>query len=188
MRQASNPALGMVVKVTTADLNDVTSNLASSMSLAAGYVTLYQGQSATGASPGVDPSVSGVDNGNLSTIEGAGSQPGSPTASTAYLPPGTGPAVPIATPGPDNGALVRLPRPSHRCDQVPFPRRIDRPPPGAEQLHPRRSRSAHHDRLDRPDRQRRHDQLAARWAAHHRAELRGRKRCDDSERQAPSRP
>ena len=49
--EASNPALGMVVKVTTADLNDVTSNLANSLSLAAGYITLYQGQSATGASP-----------------------------------------------------------------------------------------------------------------------------------------
>jgi carbonic anhydrase/acetyltransferase-like protein (isoleucine patch superfamily) len=92
--QASNPALGMVVKVTTADLNDVTSNLANSLSLAAGYITLYQGQSATGASPGVDPRVTGVNSGNLATIEGAGSQPGSPTASTAFLPPGTGPAFP----------------------------------------------------------------------------------------------
>jgi carbonic anhydrase/acetyltransferase-like protein (isoleucine patch superfamily) len=92
--EASNPALGMVVKVTTADLNDVTSNLANSLSLAVGYVTLYQGQSATGVSPGVDPTVTGVDNGNLATIEGAGSQPGSPTASTPYLPPGTGPRFP----------------------------------------------------------------------------------------------
>jgi carbonic anhydrase/acetyltransferase-like protein (isoleucine patch superfamily) len=93
-QEASDPALGMVVRVTTADLNDATSNLASSLSLAAGYITLYQGQSATGASPGVDPSVAGVNNGNLATIEGAGSQPGSPTASTAFLPPGTGPTFP----------------------------------------------------------------------------------------------
>jgi carbonic anhydrase/acetyltransferase-like protein (isoleucine patch superfamily) len=92
--EASNPALGKVVKVTTADLNDVTSNLANSLSLAAGYVTLYQGQSATGASPGVDPSVSGVNNGNLAAIEGASAQPGSPTASTPYLPPGTSPQFP----------------------------------------------------------------------------------------------
>jgi carbonic anhydrase/acetyltransferase-like protein (isoleucine patch superfamily) len=92
--EASNPALGKVVKVTTSDLNDVTSILANSLSLAAGYNTLYQGQSATGASPGVDPSVTGINNGNLATIEGANSQPGSPTASTAFLPPGTGPKFP----------------------------------------------------------------------------------------------
>ena len=120
--EASNPALGKVVKVTTADLNDVTSNLANSLSLAAGYITLYQGQSATGVSQGVESSVTGVYNGNLATIEGAGSQPGSPTASTAFLPPGTGPAFPSPHQGLVPGLLYGF-RQSDRCNQVPLPRR-----------------------------------------------------------------
>ena len=121
--EASNPALGKVVKVTTADLNDVTSNLANSLSLAAGYITLYQGQSATGASPGVDPTVTGVNNGNLATIEGAGSQPGSPTASTAFLPPGTGPAFPSPHQGLVPGLLYGFRARVTGGDQVPLPRR-----------------------------------------------------------------
>ena len=44
--------------------------------------------------PGVDPTVTGINNGNLSAVEGASQQPGSATASTAYLPPGTGPKFP----------------------------------------------------------------------------------------------
>jgi carbonic anhydrase/acetyltransferase-like protein (isoleucine patch superfamily) len=103
--EASNPALGKVVKVTTNDSNLVTSNLAASLSLAAGYSQLYQGQSATGASPGVDPSVTNLFNGNLASVEGAGSQPGSPTATTAYLPPGTGPKFPSPNQGLAQGLL-----------------------------------------------------------------------------------
>jgi carbonic anhydrase/acetyltransferase-like protein (isoleucine patch superfamily) len=93
-QEASNPALGKVVKVTSSDLGDLTKMLSSNLTLAQGYNTLYQGQSATGVSPGVDPSVTGINNGNLSTVEGTSPQPGSPTASTAFLPPGTSPRFP----------------------------------------------------------------------------------------------
>jgi carbonic anhydrase/acetyltransferase-like protein (isoleucine patch superfamily) len=90
--EASNPTLGKVVRVTNSDISDVVRKLTANLSLAQGYNTLYQGQSATGASPGVDPTVvSGINNGNLSTVLGAGPQPGSPTATTAFLPPGVGP-------------------------------------------------------------------------------------------------
>src|SRR3954454_24337228 len=92
--EASDPARGKVVKVTAADLTAVSKLLSSNLGLAAGYNQLYQGQSNTGVSPGVDTSVTGINNGNLSTVEGASQQPGSPTASTAYLPPGTAPRFP----------------------------------------------------------------------------------------------
>jgi carbonic anhydrase/acetyltransferase-like protein (isoleucine patch superfamily) len=76
--------------------------LTNNLTLAQGYNTLYQGQSATGVSPGVDPTISGIFNGNLSTIEGAGPQPGSPTATTAFLPPGKSPTFP----SPHQGLVV----------------------------------------------------------------------------------
>lgn len=90
--EASNPALGMVVTTTgTAEARQIVSELnqlrSTNLSLAAGYVTLYQGNSATGASPGVDPAVTTVFNGNLAAVEGAGRQPPA-TGSTA---PGVGP-------------------------------------------------------------------------------------------------
>lgn len=75
--QASNPALGMVVPVTSAQLKDVTNSLSDNAELATGYETLYQGNSATGTSPGVATSVKGVNNGDLTTIEGASDEPSS---------------------------------------------------------------------------------------------------------------
>lgn len=93
-QEASDPALGKVVKVTSADLAKVTRLLSSNLSLAAGYNQLYQGQSGTGVSPGVGASVTGIYNGNLSAITGTSQQPGSATASTAYLPPGSAPRFP----------------------------------------------------------------------------------------------
>jgi carbonic anhydrase/acetyltransferase-like protein (isoleucine patch superfamily) len=102
--EASDPSLGKVVAVTNSDLNDLVNKLAANQSLAQGYSTLYQGQSATGANPGVDPSITGISNGNLSTVEGAGSQPGSPTATTAFLPPGSGPKFP----SPNRGLITGL--------------------------------------------------------------------------------
>jgi carbonic anhydrase/acetyltransferase-like protein (isoleucine patch superfamily) len=97
--EASDPALGKVVRVTNSDLSDLNKQLAANLSLAQGYNTLYQGQAATGISPGVDPSLSGIFNGNLATVEGAGPQPGSPTASTTFLPPGTSPKFPSPVQG-----------------------------------------------------------------------------------------
>ena len=104
--EASNPALGKVVAVTSADVTALNKQLAANLSLAQGYNTLYQGQSATGPSPGVDPAVvSGIINGNLRAIEGASQQPGSPTATTAFLPPGVGPKFPSPHQGLVSGNL-----------------------------------------------------------------------------------
>ena len=83
--------------------------MTANQSLATGYNTLYQGQSATGASPGVAATVTGVYNGNLAAVEGASSQPGSPTATTAYLPPGTGPKFPSPNQGLVTGLLSNFP-------------------------------------------------------------------------------
>jgi carbonic anhydrase/acetyltransferase-like protein (isoleucine patch superfamily) len=107
--EASDPALGMVVPVTSSDLTDIGSKLSANLSVAAGYSTLYQGQSATGVSPGVPTTVTGIYNGDLSTIEGAGSEPGSPTATTAYLPAGAGPKFPSPHQGLVTGLLFKFP-------------------------------------------------------------------------------
>lgn len=93
-QEASDPTLGKVVPVTAADVSALTKALSNNRLLAQGYNTLYQGQSNTGVSPGVDTTVTGVFNGNLSMVEGAGPQPGSPTASTSFLPPGKNPQFP----------------------------------------------------------------------------------------------
>ncbi len=76
--QASNPALGKVVKVTAADLSTVSTEISSAVSLAGGYTTLYQGQSATGAagSPEATTTIPGLNNGNLTTVEGSSQEPG----------------------------------------------------------------------------------------------------------------
>jgi carbonic anhydrase/acetyltransferase-like protein (isoleucine patch superfamily) len=74
--QASNPKLGMVVAVTSSDKSTLMQILTQSQGLAAGYTNLYQGSSATGASPGANPGIGGIDNGNLSTVEGASFSPG----------------------------------------------------------------------------------------------------------------
>ena len=102
----TNPA--MVVTTTgTPEARQIVSELnqlrSTNLTLAAGYVQLYQGQSATGASPGVEANVTTVFNGNLAAVEGAGQQPGSATAATPFLPPGRG-----------RGPTFR----SHRHDQV----------------------------------------------------------------------
>ena len=73
--EASNPKLGMVTKVTSAELATITKTLSENEALAIGYVNLYQGVSATGASPGASPTVTGVNNGNLSAILGANQEP-----------------------------------------------------------------------------------------------------------------
>jgi carbonic anhydrase/acetyltransferase-like protein (isoleucine patch superfamily) len=80
--EASNPKLGMVVPVTSTDTRTVSQTLALSQSAAAGYTGLYQGNSATGTSPGANPSVSGVNNGNLATVEGASAEPFSSLSSS----------------------------------------------------------------------------------------------------------
>ncbi len=78
---ASDPALGMVVKVTASDISTIEKTLSENESLAAGYVTLYQGSSTAGASEGVAASVTGVYAGNLAAILGANTEPGPSSAS-----------------------------------------------------------------------------------------------------------
>jgi carbonic anhydrase/acetyltransferase-like protein (isoleucine patch superfamily) len=80
--EASNPKLGKVVPVTSTDTRTVSQALALGQSAAAGYTGLYQGNSATGTSPGADPAVSGVNNGNLATVEGVSAEPLSSLSST----------------------------------------------------------------------------------------------------------
>ena len=50
--EASNPTLGMVVKVTSSDSSTLKQVLTDSQGLAAGYTNLYQGSSATGVNQG----------------------------------------------------------------------------------------------------------------------------------------
>ena len=96
---AADPALGLVVPVTNSDTSTLSKLLTANLTLAQGYTTIYQGQFATGASPGIGPPTTNVYNGDLATVLGSGQQPGSPTASTAFLPPGTGPTFPTPSGG-----------------------------------------------------------------------------------------
>jgi carbonic anhydrase/acetyltransferase-like protein (isoleucine patch superfamily) len=82
--EASNPALGKVTKVTAADLASLTKLLSNSAALVSGYINVYQGNSATGASIGTP--VKTVFQGNLATISGSSAQPG-----TSFEPGATGP-------------------------------------------------------------------------------------------------
>jgi carbonic anhydrase/acetyltransferase-like protein (isoleucine patch superfamily) len=89
--EASNPALGKVIPTTTDDYAAATQAVLNNQLLATGYTTLYQGNTATGASPGVPTTVTGVNNGNLAQVEGSGPEPGSaagPTfePATAFIP------------------------------------------------------------------------------------------------------
>src|SRR5262249_28213171 len=87
--EASNPKLGMVVPVTATDISTIRSTISQNEALAAGYVTLYQGNSATGVSPCARPTITGFNNGTLAAVQGAKLRPGPPTAS--FEPGKTGP-------------------------------------------------------------------------------------------------
>ncbi len=89
--EASDPALGMVRPVTSSDLTGISSKLSANLSVAAGYSTLFQGQSATGASAGLATTITSIFTGNLAAVEGVSSEPGSATATTPYLPAGASP-------------------------------------------------------------------------------------------------
>ncbi len=79
--EASNPKLGMVVSVSSSDVSTIKQTLSENESLATGYAQLYQGNSATGASPGTNPTLGGLNNGNLAAVLGVGQEPGSSSAS-----------------------------------------------------------------------------------------------------------
>jgi carbonic anhydrase/acetyltransferase-like protein (isoleucine patch superfamily) len=75
--QANNPALGFVEPLVAADQATMVKSLTNSKLLASGYATLYQGQSATGVTPGVATATAGAGpyNGNLANVEGANFEP-----------------------------------------------------------------------------------------------------------------
>lgn len=104
--EAADPALGKVAPVTAEDVAELGRTLTANLQLGTGYVTLYQGVSATGISPAVPRTQSGVFNGNLSNVLGSNVQPGPPTS---YLPPGTAPKYPTPRRGLAQGVLVGFP-------------------------------------------------------------------------------
>jgi carbonic anhydrase/acetyltransferase-like protein (isoleucine patch superfamily) len=83
--QASNPALGKVVAVTQADTGEIQRQLSQNAARAGGYATLYQGDPATGNSPGGVGK--GVYNGSLAPVEGASPEPGTAGRSPTFPSP-----------------------------------------------------------------------------------------------------
>jgi carbonic anhydrase/acetyltransferase-like protein (isoleucine patch superfamily) len=79
--EASNPKLGKVVPVTSADRATITKTLSENQSLGTGYNQLFQGSSATGPSAGANPALAGINNGNLAAVLGLGQDPGPASAS-----------------------------------------------------------------------------------------------------------
>jgi acetyltransferase-like isoleucine patch superfamily enzyme len=71
--QASDPSLGFVEAIVPADQTTMAKQLTNSKLLAYGYATLYQGQAATGVSPGI--ATLPQDNGNLANVRGANFEP-----------------------------------------------------------------------------------------------------------------
>ena len=94
--EASNPKLGMVVAVTSSDTSTLKLTITDAIGLAAGYTSLYQGNSATGANIGGNPAIGGIYNGYLPNIEGASFSPGpsyvggTKKAAPAFLTPKVG--------------------------------------------------------------------------------------------------
>ena len=87
--EATNPKLGKVARLTSAEATQLSALLTNDQALTAGYATLYQGNSATGASLGA--AVSGVSNGDLATIEGTSIEPGVKPEPGKFGPRFTGP-------------------------------------------------------------------------------------------------
>ncbi|MGE3822197.1 MAG: carbonic anhydrase/acetyltransferase [Isosphaeraceae bacterium] len=104
--EATDPALGKVAPLPTAIAGRVSLELTRASELAAGYTTLYQGQSATGPNAGVDSvTAPGIFNGNLTAVSGTSRQPG-PSATTGinFEPNRSGPRFP----SPHQGLVMGL--------------------------------------------------------------------------------
>jgi carbonic anhydrase/acetyltransferase-like protein (isoleucine patch superfamily) len=71
--QVTDTSLGFVESIVPADQATLVKSLTNSKLLAQGYATLYQGQAATGVSPGV--AVSPPDNGSLAYVQGSNFEP-----------------------------------------------------------------------------------------------------------------
>ena len=168
--EASNTKLGMVVKVTSADTSTLKQLLTDSRNLAAGYTSLYQGNSATGANIGGNPRIGGVYNGYLPGVEGASLSPGPSYISGTKK---VGPQFPTPPPGPGRrprsstsppGSSARSSSRASSAGQLPGP-----PRPG--QFDPGRRGPADQHRLDRTHGPPRDDQFAAGRHPDHRPEV-----------------
>ena len=116
--EASDPTLGMVQKkVPDAVQTALAANIARYPALAAGYTNLYQGNSATGANIGT--STTGINNGNLSVVEGAGPEPGNATATVV-----TGIAFEPTAATPVSPSFVGPFRPAVPANLFNFPARV----------------------------------------------------------------
>ena len=104
--EASDPSLGKVRLVTASDISAATTHLNQDLALANGYTTLYQGNSATGANPGVPINVTGIYNGNLATVLGSGAQPGS--TSVSFEPASSSPNIAPRFPAPHRPRVQSL--------------------------------------------------------------------------------
>lgn len=74
--EASNPKLGFVRAVTSTELSNIKTQISDDIQLAAGYANLYQGNTATGASPAFSPTISYVNYGYLPAVSGSSAEPG----------------------------------------------------------------------------------------------------------------
>ena len=140
-------------------------HLSENKSLAAGYITLYQGNSATGASPGASPVLSGINNGDLAAILGANQQPGPSSAS--FEPAKSEPEFLSPRQRLVGSILSNFPARITGGVQIDMRAAQAAVAPGSSQRHPRRPRAADRDRLDRPHRSPRDDQFTAGRPTHH---------------------
>lgn len=100
--EATDPSFGKVAPVSSADLASVQSILRSGVELASGYSELFQGNKATGSSPGtLNPA---VFNGDLTEVTGVSPEPGKtfvsfePAITSPKFPRPGGPLVPSSLP------------------------------------------------------------------------------------------
>jgi carbonic anhydrase/acetyltransferase-like protein (isoleucine patch superfamily) len=84
--------------VVDTNASSITATLTNTALLAAGYTNLYQGNAATGASPGpIGTPVTGVNNGNLSAVEGASASPANTNNQLPRFLSSFGELVPLTT-------------------------------------------------------------------------------------------
>ena len=169
--EASNPGLGMVVPVTASELATVVKTLSENESLAAGYTTLYQGNSATGASPGASPLLTGDQ--QRRPGRGPRSQPAAWPALGFVRARQKRSRIFVTASGAGRFGLEQLPGTHHRRCANRHAGTGGRAQNRPGQCHSRRPGTADRDRFDRPHRQPRDDQFAPGWPARDRAKLEG---------------
>ena len=112
--EASDPALGYVRAVTAADRATLKSELSDTAALANGYITLYQGNSATGQA--ALSTAMNINNGNLATVSGSSAEPGPGTTAAPLVKFEPSAAVPSFLTS--AGKVVKLADPAFRARVV----------------------------------------------------------------------